>query len=463
MAAPDKRYWLSATVHPSCIGCNAHALEILDARGSCSSFGIFGVSEGAVGYGWRGSRARRRFRGPEQAKGGVAATPNRGGCQSPSGRGAVMTLAVALHRGSPPCLRFPLRLPGCCPAGAALLRNRRCRAIRHAGVGSSAASRDCTVTGMLEAAGRPASGIRQPRARLLRAPALATRRVGLGSARTSWSRRSSQGRRAAAPGRRRHAVRLLRAAACGPADTTCTTARSPRGPGGARAAATAGSSSLVVQLDCLGGRPVGLLDPFWPSAPKDNEHADRALQQPELARDADRHGPRAAPGPVSPEPRHGRRVRDEGVARAAERATVTTRMRANAACLRARAAPHRQEARPARAQGRPTGQPHRTRRDRRVHPGSRSPARTDAAALEHVWSTSCRATGRLHPPSPGHADPQAGPHRRRLRRRDRQHRHGRVDRSRKSRAVATGALPTVSSQSRRVVPPCACQTSLKLG
>jgi hypothetical protein len=40
---------------------------------------------------------------------------------------------------------------------------------------------------------------------------------------------------------------------------------------------------LVVQLDRLGGRPVGLPILFWLFRPKDDQHPDRA-SQPELAR-----------------------------------------------------------------------------------------------------------------------------------------------------------------------------------
>ena len=71
--------------------------------------------------------------------------------------------------------------------------------------------------------------------------------------------------------------------ACG-ARTTCTTARSPKGPGGARAGATAGSSSSwswSLTVSAVGRS--GCRSCSGCSGPEDDQHPDRA-SQPELGR-----------------------------------------------------------------------------------------------------------------------------------------------------------------------------------
>ena len=90
---------------------------------------------------------------------------------------------------------------------------------------------------------------------------------------------------------------------------------------------------LVVQLDCLGGRQIGLPILFRLFRPKDDARPELDRErpsQPELARTADRHDPQAFPDPDR------ELVCDGAYASKAwqglpERVSVTSRMRANAA------------------------------------------------------------------------------------------------------------------------------------
>jgi hypothetical protein len=149
---------------------------------------------------------------------------------------------------------------------------------------------------------------------------------------------------------------------------------------------------LVVQLDCLGGRPVGLPILFRLFRPKDDEHPDRA-SQPELARTLVDMVLERFPARVV------ELVMDGAYATRAwrglpERVTVTTRMRANAAVFAL--APPR------------TG-----KRGRPALKGARLASLAQLAAtavftpvtitspdrrsrLEHVWSTTCLWYGPFH-------------------------------------------------------------------
>lgn len=149
---------------------------------------------------------------------------------------------------------------------------------------------------------------------------------------------------------------------------------------------------LVVQLDCLGGRQVGLPILFWLFRPKDDEHRDRP-SQPELARTLLDMVLRRLPARVV------ELVMDGAYATMAwrglpDRVTVTTRMRSNAAVFAL--APPR------------TG-----KRGRPALKGARlvSLARLAASAVfepvtitgpdgrsrtEHVWQTTCLWYGPFH-------------------------------------------------------------------
>ena len=149
---------------------------------------------------------------------------------------------------------------------------------------------------------------------------------------------------------------------------------------------------LVVQLDCLGGRPVGLPILFRLFRPKDDEHPDRC-SQPVLARTLIEMVLQRLPA------RTVELVMDGAYATKAwqglpDRVTVTTRMRANAAVFEL--APPR------------TG-----KRGRPALKGARMASLTQLAAsarfepvtisgpdertrLEHVWSTSCLWYGPFH-------------------------------------------------------------------
>jgi DDE superfamily endonuclease len=149
---------------------------------------------------------------------------------------------------------------------------------------------------------------------------------------------------------------------------------------------------LVVELDCLGGRPVGLPILFRLFRPRDDQHPDRR-SQPELGRALIDMVLERFPGRVV------ELVMDGAYATKAwrglpERVTVTTRMRANAAVFAL--APPR------------TG-----KRGRPALKGARLASLTGLAAtavftpvtitspdgrsrLEHVWSTTCLWYGPFH-------------------------------------------------------------------
>jgi len=123
---------------------------------------------------------------------------------------------------------------------------------------------------------------------------------------------------------------------------------------------------LVVELPCLGGRPVALPILFRLFRPKDDADRDRR-SQPELARLlVDMVIERFADRVVE-------LVMDGAYATRAwrglpDRVTVTTRMRSNAAVF-ALAPPRTRQARPPGAEGRAHGQPRPTRRDGGVRAG----------------------------------------------------------------------------------------------
>ena len=143
--------------------------------------------------------------------------------------------------------------------------------------------RDCTVTGMLQAAGL-AGEWHHSRAHdffayrcwdpdelgLLLLDFLVSVFVGRGRTRPLWlSMTRCSGARGGMFGAR----------------TTCTTVLNPRAPDAARGGGTAGSSSCSSwTFECLGGRPVGLPVLFRLFRPKDEAHPDRS-SQPELARE----------------------------------------------------------------------------------------------------------------------------------------------------------------------------------
>ena len=195
--------------------------------------------------------------------------------------------------------------------------------------GSVARVRDCTVTGMLQAAGL-AGEWHHSRAHDFFA------RAALGS-------RSARAGAAGLPGvdvredaARRSAWLLMtrcsgaRAAWCG-ARTTCTTARNPRARDGARGGGTAGSWSCSSwSLNASAAGRSGCRSCSGCSAPRTSTHPDAPVTA-RARQDADRHDPRSASRRGSCE-----LVMDGAYASKAwrglpERVTVTTRMRANAA------------------------------------------------------------------------------------------------------------------------------------
>ena len=157
--------------------------------------------------------------------------------------------------------------------------------------------RDCTVTGMLQACWVGGGVASQPRARLLRPPALGSRRAGAGAAGLPGHACSSR--------RARRSVSPLTTPCSGALDARCLGAHylhDGAQPEGSGRRTRWGNCwvvvVLVVELPCLGGRQVALPVLFRLFRPKDDDHPDRP-SQPELATDADRHGDRALPGPTA--------------------------------------------------------------------------------------------------------------------------------------------------------------------
>ena len=257
----------------------------------CTRFCTFPYGLGALEFrdfraerracdGRRGWRWRRRFAGLSRRKEGWR-RPRIRWVSSPSGRGALMTLAVALHRGVAAVCQVPTSLAGLLSLLAPCFYATDVSDVQHAG-GRVRRARP-RLHGDGDAAGRRAGRrvASQPRARLLRAAALGPRRARAGAAGLPGvGVRQGAARRSAWPSTTRCSG--ARGGACG-ARTTCTTAPSRRAPGAARAGATAGSSSCSSSSfrawaagrsgcrscsGCSGPRttriPTGRRSPSWP-------------------------------------------------------------------------------------------------------------------------------------------------------------------------------------------------------
>ena len=268
-----------------------------------------------------------------------------------------MTLAVALHRGVAAVCQVPTSLAGLLSLLAPCFTQPSFQTFSMLVVGFVGRIRDCTVTGMLQAAGLAGAGITAARTTSSRA----RRWDPDGSGWRCWTSWCAVFVKAGAP------IRLA-------VDDTLF-GRSGRRVWGAHylhdGAQPEGSGRrtrwgncwvvvvLVVQLPCLGGRPVGLPILFRLFRPNDDDHPDRP-SQPELARTLIDMVLERFPARIV------ELVMDGAYATKAwrglpDRVTVTTRMRANAAVF-ALAPPAHRQARPPGAQGRPAGQPRPARR-----------------------------------------------------------------------------------------------------
>ena len=119
---------------------------------------------------------------------------------------------------------------------------------------------------------------------------------------------------------------------------------------------------LVVELACLGGRQVGAADPV-PAVSTQGRRPPRPPVPARAGPGADRHDPQAVPGPDRGTD-HGRRVRDQGVARPARPRDGHDTDAQQRRRVRARAARDRATGTPG-AEGRAAGQPGEAGRQRR--------------------------------------------------------------------------------------------------
>ena len=148
---------------------------------------------------------------------------------------------------------------------------------------------------------------------------------------------------------------------------------------------------LVVELPCLDGRPVGLPILFRLFRPKDEEHPDRR-SQPELARGLIDMILKRFPGRIV-RVGDGRRVRQQGVARTPRARHAHDQDALKRRRVRARATTNRQAGTPT-AEGRPATEPRHARRRRDVPCGHGHDPGVDASGPRMFTRSRACGTGR---------------------------------------------------------------------